>query len=254
MTLEFPSPTSACRQMESLLPPFVDGEATPDVSAAIVAHLARCNDCREAVAAQRAVRDLLVTRRSRLTDAAPLALAADVRRVVAAQYAGQTPARSRLSAFAAAAAVVLAVVGTLSWATGRSSVLLAAQLTLDHLKCFVIDGEDHDHPMSTAAAQTAFHQQFDMDVHLPEPPPGSLARLVSVRQCLYGAGWIAHALYRVDGEAVSLFVLSDEAASPAAVEAFGRHAEVLVRGRTTYVLVAPARLSGVAGAVGIGAE
>jgi hypothetical protein len=146
------------------------------------------------------------------------------------------------------------VTGAFSWATGRSSVLLAAQLTLDHLKCFVIDGDDHDHPMTTDAAQVTFHEQFGMDVRLPVPPAASAARLVSVRQCLYGEGWIAHALYRVDGEAVSLFVMDRGAASPAAIDAFGRHAEVLTRGATTYVLVAPARLSKVAAAVGLEAE
>ena len=254
MTLEFPSQAFDCRQMEALLPPFVDGEATPGVRAQVEAHLARCAECREAVAAQRAVRALLVSRRPWLAETAPAGLAADVRRVVSQQQARTTPAWSRVSAFAAAAAVVLAMVGALSWATGRSSVLLAAQLTLDHLKCFMIDGDDHDHPMTADAAQAQFHQDFGMDVRLPVPPAQSPAKLVSVRQCLYGEGWIAHALYRVDGEAVSLFILRGHGSSPADVEAFGRHAEVITKGDSTYVLVAPARLSGVAGAVGLEAE
>ncbi len=252
MTLEF-APQD-CRQMEALLPPYVDGDATPALCATVESHLARCAACREAVEAQRQVRTLLVSRRTSLAGPAPFGLAADVRRVVAAQEARRAPAWSRVSAFAAAAAVVLAVTGAFSWATGRSSVLLAAQLTLDHLKCFVIDGAEHDHPMTAAAAQVEFHDAFGMDVRLPEPPAGSHAKLVSVRQCLYGEGWIAHALYRVDGEPVSLFVLRGEPASPADVEAFGRHAEVISRGETTYVVVAPARLTGVAGAVGLEAE
>jgi len=252
MTLEFVP--HDCRQMEALLPPYVDGEATQALRATVESHLSRCAACRESVEAQRQVRTLLVSRRTTLAEPAPFGLAADVRRVVDARRARPAPAWSRLSAFAAAAAVVVAVIGTFSWATGRSSVLLAAQLTLDHLKCFVIDGDEHDHPMTAAAAQVEFHEAFGMDVRLPEPPAGSPARLVSVRQCLYGEGWIAHALYRVDGEPVSLFVLRGEQASPADVEAFGRHAAVISRGGTTYVVVAPARLSGVAGAVGLGAE
>lgn len=254
MTLEFSPQASDCRQMEALLPPFVDGDATPAVRATVEAHLSRCAACRQAVAAQREVRALLVSRRATLGEPAPFGLAADVRRVVAAQQARPLPAWPRVSAFAAAAAFVLAVMGGFSWATGRSSVLLAAQLTLDHLKCFVIDGDDHDHPMSADAAQATFHAQFGMDVRLPVPPAATTARLVSVRQCLYGEGWIAHVLYRVDGEAVSLFVLDHRSASPAAIEAFGRHAEVITRGATTYVLVAPARLSRVAAAVGLEAE
>lgn len=246
-----PSPFE-CRQMEALLPPFVDGHASPETEAVVEAHLARCEACRHSAAAQREIRALLVSRRARLTDVAPAELAADVRRAVAAP-AGEIY-RPRLSAFAAAAAVVLAVMGGFSWATGRSSVLLAAQLTLDHLKCFVIDGDDHEHPMSADAGQVTFHEQYGMNVHLPVPPDSAAARLVSVRQCLYGEGWVAHALYRVEGEAVSVFVLGDQTAAPADVHAFGRHAEVVTRGGTTYVVVAPARLAQVARAVGLEAE
>lgn len=238
--------------MEALLPPYVDGEAPPATRAVVETHLARCAVCRAAAAAQREVRALLVSRRAHLTDVAPAQLAADVRRAV--DVAPRPPAWTRVSAFAAAAALVVAAVGTVSWATGRSSVLLAAQLTLDHIKCFVIDGADHDHPLSPAAGQAAFHQQFDMDVRLPVPPAGSAAHLVSVRQCLYGEGWIAHALYRIGGEAVSVFVLRDQTLSPADVRAFGRHTEVLTRGSSSYVIVAPARLSSVARAVGLEAE
>ena len=60
MTLPFTRPDPDCRQMEALLPPFVDGEARPDERAAVEAHLAACASCRDAVRAQRAVRDLLV--------------------------------------------------------------------------------------------------------------------------------------------------------------------------------------------------
>lgn len=238
--------------MEAMLPPFVDGEASAATIAVVEAHLARCAECRHAAAAQREVRALLVSRRAGLTEVAPEQLAAEVRRAVAAP---PIPVyRPRLSAFAAAAAVVLAVMGGFSWATGRSSVLLAAQLTLDHLKCFVIDGDDHDHPLSPAAGQVTFHEHYGMNVHLPVPPDAEVARLVSVRQCLYGAGWVAHALYRVNGDAVSVFVLRDGTVAPAEVHAFGRHAEIVTRGDTTYVVVAPARLSAVAHTLGIEAE
>ncbi len=49
MTLQFPTQPSDCRQMEAMLPPFVDGEATPSVAAVVEAHLTRCAACREAV-------------------------------------------------------------------------------------------------------------------------------------------------------------------------------------------------------------
>ena len=37
--------------------------------------------------------------------------------------------------------------------TGRSNVVLAAQLALDHLKCFTIDGQDHGQALSVADAE-----------------------------------------------------------------------------------------------------
>ncbi len=240
--------------MEALLPPFVDGDASPRMAADIEAHLVGCTACREAVAAQRQVRALLVERRGRLAEAAPAGLAEHVRRAAAAGEASRPPMWSQLSAFAAAAAVVLAVAGGLSWATARSSVLLAAQLTLDHLKCFVIDGDDHDHPMTADTAEASFHENFGMDVRLPVPPAADRAKLLSVRRCLFGDGWVAHALYRVDGAPVSLFVLAGRDASPADIQAFGRHAEIITTGQSTYVLVAPARVSGVAAAMGLEAE
>lgn len=251
MTLHFPRPESDCRQLEALLPPYVDGEATPAVRYTVEQHLASCAACRAAVDAQREVRTLLMSRRARLAEPAPPALAAELRRVALAAEVRARP--RRLSALAAAAALVLAVVGGLAWATGQSSVLLAAQLTLDHLKCFVIDGDDHDHPLSAVEGQARFEGDFGMDVRLPETAGDGRARLVSVRQCLYGEGWLAHALYRVDGEPVSLFVIEGRH-DAASVAAFGRQAQVLERQGRTFVVVAPAGLPQVAGALGLDAE
>ncbi|MEZ5416911.1 MAG: zf-HC2 domain-containing protein [Vicinamibacterales bacterium] len=236
--------------MESLLPPYVDGEASAVVRHTVEQHLASCPACREAVEAQRQVRELLVSRRARLIDAAPSGLEASVR--AAGEADAAVARRPRWSALAAAAGLVLALVGGLSWATGASSVLLAAQLTLDHLKCFVIDGDEAD-GISASAGEERFHDHFDMQVRLPEPASDGRAKLVSVRQCLYGEGWIAHALYRVDGDAVSVFVI-DGTRDRAALDLLGRHADVRMQDGHTLVIVAPARLPRVAEALGLEAE
>ena len=251
MTLPFTRPDPDCRQMEALLPPFVDGEARPDERAAVEAHLAACASCRDAVSAQRAVRELLVSRRASLSEPAPAALAAHLRHAAEGQLL--PPVRPRWTALAAAAAVVLAVTGGMSWATGHSSVLLAAQLTLDHLKCFVIDGDDIDHGFTATEGQERFHDQFGMDVQLPDTAADGRAKLVSVRQCLYGEGWVAHALYRVDGEAVSVFVM-DGAHASSSVAAFGRQTQVVQHGGRAFAIVAPAGVERVAAALGLEAE
>ncbi|MGE0123417.1 MAG: zf-HC2 domain-containing protein [Vicinamibacterales bacterium] len=239
--------------MDALLPPYVDGEASAADRARVVAHLERCAECRAAAEAQQQVRDLLQARRGTLGARPPATLAASVR---AAAGAGPSPVlgwRGRLSAMAAAAALVLAVGGVM-WATGRSPVLLAAQLTLDHIKCFIIDGDDHAHPFTPAGAEAAMTEQFGWSVPIPAPPARPDVHLVAVRRCLYGEGMVAHVLYRVAGQPVSLFVMPDSQAAAAEFSAFGRHAEVRSQGGVTYVLVAPAELGGVAAAVGLEAE
>lgn len=254
MTLQFPTRGDECRQIESLLPPFVDGLAGPATRATVAAHLERCASCRRAAEAQQAVRALLVSRRAALTTVAPEALVTDVRHVVAGDGASPRRTWRPVPALAAAAVLVLAVSGGFVWLTGYSSVLLAAQLTLDHIKCFVIDGDDHNETVTPADATAQFQRNYGMTVALPSHGPDpSRARIVGVRQCLYGEGWVAHTLYRVDDQPVSLFVLPGDA-SPAHIEAFGRQAEVRRQGDATYVLVAPAGLSHVAAAVGFEAQ
>ncbi|MEZ5292579.1 MAG: zf-HC2 domain-containing protein [Vicinamibacterales bacterium] len=251
MTRESEGQAVDCRQIEAALPPFVDGEAQPATAAMVQAHLDACPACRRAAELQGAVRALLVSRRSTLADPLPDGLRAAVERAAAPRP--PRPA-ARFTAFAAAAAVVLTAVAGLTWATGHSSVLLAAQLTLDHLKCFVIDGGD-DHPALEAdAAHARVRLLNGEDVDLPVPSAGGRARLVAVRECLYGDGWVPHALYRVDGQPVSVFVLGRRQAAAGTVAAFGRLARVVERAGTTYVVVAPAGATAVAAAVGLGAE
>ncbi len=256
MTVQFPSKPIDCRQIEAILPPFVDGEADAGDAAVIHAHLARCAACRQVVEEQRDVRALLSSRRASLREAAPAGLESAVRQLAAAAppvlRAGAWS--RRLSPLAAAAAVVLAVLGGLYWGTGQSSVLLAAQLTLDHIKCFMIDGDAHAHAMTSDIAQVRLHESHGMDVKLPTPPATDAASLVGVRSCLYGEGWVAHVLYRVDGQPVLMFVMPGQQSAPADVSAFGRHTQVLTRRGVTYVLVAPAQLTDVAAAIGLEGE
>ena len=252
MTVQFPSPPSDCRQMESLLPPFVDGEATARDAVLVEAHLTGCAACRRLAQEQRDVRALLTSRRASLCGPAPAGLESRVRHLAGVDV--RAAWWQRLTPLAAAAALVLAVSGAFYWGTGQSSVLLAAQLTLDHIKCFMIDGDDHRHPMTADVAQVRLHEAHGLDVQLPAPAEGGAARLVGVRSCLYGEGWVAHVLYRVQGEAVSMFVMPGHDAAAVDVAAFGRHAEVRTQGGVTYVIVAPAQLTGVAAAVGLERE
>ncbi len=246
--------TDDCRRMESLLPPFVDGETSARDRVLIEAHLQRCSSCRELLREQDEVRALLTSRRASLRGVAPFGLESRVRAVAEAGRAQPQSWFWRLSPLAAAAGLVLAVAGGMFWGTGQSSVLLAAQLTLDHIKCFIIDGDAHEAPMSVAEGQVQLLESYGLDVSLPVPSEAQGAHLVAVRHCLYGEGWVAHALYRVQGEPVSVFVMPGHAAKATDVSAFGRHAEVVTTRGVTYVVVGPSRLPGMASAVGIDGE
>jgi anti-sigma factor RsiW len=255
MTLDFRAGRCDCRQIEALLPPFVDGAASEIDRARVAAHLGRCPSCRQAAEAQGAVRALLRQHCAALGSVAPVGLAGELRAAAARVPTTEVlDRRGRLSALAAAAAVVLAVTAAVAWGTGRSSVLLAAQLTLDHIKCFIIDGADHAGHFTAAAAEAEMQNHFGWSVPVPEPAARPEVHLVSVRRCLYGEGIVAHLLYRVQDQPVSLFVVPGREASAAEISAFGRHAQVLTRGGDTLVVVAPAGLAGVAAALGLEAE
>ncbi len=250
MIAEFPDQPTSCRQFESRLPPYVDGLLSVSEAAQVEAHLEDCARCRESVAEQGAVRALLVSRRASLSEMAPRGLEGRVR----AMSAEHRPAQAlwpRFSPLAAAAALVLALTGGFYVLTGQSSVLLAAQLTLDHIKCFLIDGHEHETGIAADVGEARLRHEHGLNVTLPPPRADRGGELVTVRGCLYGEGWLAHGLYRVHGEPVSVFVVPDRSAAAADLRVFGRHAEVIVSRGVTYVVVSPVQLADVAAAVGI---
>ena len=78
----------------------------------------------------------------------------------------------RLTAFAAAAMVVLTLGAVLlPIATVRSTAVLAAQLALDHLKCFTIDGDADGEPIASGAGGSDAEREFDFSVTVPASLP-----------------------------------------------------------------------------------
>ena len=240
-----------CREIEEQLPSYVDGEGAVD-AAAMAAHLATCESCRASAHAQSVARTVLQARAAELSSVAPpglrtrLGALADER--TTARQAATVPALAwtgRLSAFAAAAMVVLTLGAVLfPMATVRSTALLAAQLALDHLKCFTIDGDAGGQPIEKAAAEATLQREFDLSVVVPASVPAERLELLAVRRCLYGDGRAAHVLYRVDGEPVSLFVLPGLTRPAAELSLFGHDEVVWTQGDRTYMLVARAGFRG----------
>src|SRR5262245_9531550 len=127
-----------CRRIESLLPPYVDGDAHASEVAEIERHLAGCTACRSAVAAQRTARIVLQARGRHIAPLAPPGLR--TRLGTLARPARQTLGwGGRLTAFAAAAVLFMAAFTGFEFISPRWNVLYAAQLAIDHLRCFAAE-------------------------------------------------------------------------------------------------------------------
>lgn len=234
-----------CREVEEQLAAYADGLSMH--TADIVAHLPMCAACRESLHAQTVARTVLKARAAQLSPIAPPGLRT---RIVAARDEDLKTSRpqdlktvmgwgGRLSAFAAAAMVVLTLGAVLlPIATVRSTALLAAQLALDHLKCFTIEGDADGEPIAKETAEATLKQDFDLSVSVPASVPAEHLQLMAVRRCLYGDGRAAHLLYRLDGEPVSLFILPGLTRPAAELSLFGHEQLVWTQGDRTYMLVA----------------
>ena len=222
----------SCREIDPLFAPYIDGEATPDQRAIVDAHLKACPKCRHHTALQTAVRTTVREKLSR--PCAPDALRERCRAVA---HIGSGPFGlpiSRLKSLAVAAALVLLVGGVLMYGLVGVPTVLAAQLTFDHIACFALRGADT--PVDIRTSEEQYARDYGQAVRLPRAVVPGL-QLVGLRQCYCGEGAAAHAMYRLDGRPLSLYVIPDAQRDPASTAAFGHDAVIWSRGTTTYVLV-----------------
>ena len=235
-----------CREVEDRLAEVVDGVSNN--AAAITAHLDTCASCHASAPAQTVARSVLRTRAAELSPIAPPGLRTRVialteherpRDLATSRPQDLLGWTGRLTAFAAAAMVVLTLGAVLlPIATVRSTALLAAQLALDHLKCFTIEGDADGAPIAKEQAEATLQREFDLSVTVPPSLAAEKLELMAVRRCLYGDGRAAHLMYRLDGEPVSLFIVPGLTRPAAELSLFGHDQVVWTQGDRTYVLVA----------------
>lgn len=226
-----------CRDIEPLVTPYVDGDAPPADQSAVAAHLQTCAACRTRVQAERAARQALKSRAATLVGRAPLDLHARCAAALRPPVVHTSPARTaaRLSV---AAVLILAVVGIAGYGLwGRTSEVLAAQLTLDHLKCFSLY-EASAGPGDPTRLEARLQQAYGWHLTVPPTSPDGRLQLVGARRCFTADGRIAHILYRHNGRPLSLFMLPSTERPAGRVGLFGYEARIWSRGGTTYVLVA----------------
>jgi hypothetical protein len=137
-----------------------------------------------------------------------------------------------------AAIVTVAALGLFSLATRRSSALLAAQLAVDHAKCFRI----FDPAESSDARQVEadLRARYGWVMHVPASSAENGVQLVAGRRCLYADGTLPHVMYRAAGAApVSLFRLDGVTREESEVTTMGYRCRIWSRGGNTYALVMP---------------
>jgi anti-sigma factor RsiW len=225
-----------CRRIESLLPPYVDGEASTAAAAEVDAHLASCPACCENVAAERTARAVVRARAAELRVVAPPGLRT---RVVASLAPAAEPTLGwlgRAGAFAAAATAVVALVTALEFVPAPTNVLFAAQLAIDHVRCFVvhlgtIDGAE------PGDVQRQFRDRYGWTVEVPTTNEDLGLTLVAARRCPFWLGSHAHLLYRNRGRDLSLYVTPGETRPAETLGVLGHVERIWSANGQVYALV-----------------
>src|SRR5437763_1849765 len=199
---------SDCRSIDPLITPYVDGDIDPPERIRVDTHVRACPPCHSRVTAERAVRELMRARRGEIAASrAPDSLRTRCTALRGAVPAGATRWRARVRPLAIAAGVILAAGGVFVYeATDRSTRVLAAELTADHVKCFGVVNSLVGTNANAAAVEQVMSDVFGWEMHVPEPA-GEGLQLVGARPCLYGKGKAAHLMYRHHGHPLSVFML-----------------------------------------------
>ncbi len=229
---------SECEHVDAFVTPYVDGEIGDPDRERIERHLRACPPCRRRVQAEGSIHALLRERREALLgDAAPPALRA---RCLAARTVLGSSARwsARLVPLALAASLV-AIVGAafLYEITARSTRIMAAELTADHLKCFRVMNGILGTDSNPSSVREDLASRFDWPARLPDHPEQAGLELVGARPCLYGEGLVAHIMYLHRGHPVSIFMLPRSIRADELVEVMGHQASIWSMGGRTFVLI-----------------
>jgi len=228
----------SCDEIRARMTLYVDQEGTPMERRRIGEHLEGCPDCQRAADEEGAGRAILRQRADAVRAPAPTGLVARCR-PVARRVA---PGRSRFAwlpvpIWAAAAAVFVLATGTLVVA-GRTTTVFAAELALDHLKCFALF-ENASRTPDPESLSRQLGQAYGWRLKVPGDARALELRLVGGRRCFSTDGRVAHILYRHGGRPLSLFfVPGGEARAAATIDTLGHEVIMWPHGGMTVVVMA----------------
>ncbi len=230
-----------CADVDAIMTAYVDGEVPAAEAQAVRAHLDGCPACRDRASAEQDVRERLRAAAPTLGEQAPAALWARCAAAARPAPAAAAPFWAR-PAFRWApltmAATLLLAAGVLFMAGERQSPglgALAAQLAIDHERCFMVEpatAPDFDH--REARVQLAGIVGSDIAV----PFESSDFDVLEVRECGYEHGGVGHILCRWRGDPVSMFVVPDRTHGEQLLEIINHNALIWSDGGHTFVLVA----------------
>ena len=263
-----------CRDLESLFAAYVDGEATPLDCAALDAHFRSCPACRARVDGERVVREAVISRRDTLRVCASTelrrrcearcqsALAADAE-VPAGAARGGVVSGSPKGVFSGSprgvfsrrawvplsmvATLALAVAGVFLWGLSRGPEALAAQLAVDHVKCFEFSRASSSIMPDAKSLGREWAQARGWTVKVPDSEPIEQLELLGIRRCISSEGLTAHLMYKWRGQPFSVYVLNSEHSRvgpvPRLVERLGQEEIIWSKGGRTYAIVTRGRPS-----------
>lgn len=231
---------SDCKTIDPLITPYVDGDIDAATRLRVDDHVRRCPPCHSRVAAERAVRELVHERRAEFSLPAPTELRSRCMALRSARASGASDRRAWLKPLAIAATLVVVVGGAVVYElTDRSTRVLAAELTADHVKCFGVVNALLGTNADPATIERAMATTFGWQMHVPQSVEAGL-ELVGARPCLYAKGMAAHLMYRHHGQPLSVFMLPQftrPGKSEEIVEVLGHEAAVWSQNGRTFVLV-----------------
>ena len=156
--------------------------------------------------------------------------------------------RFRVAPLALAATLVIVVGGAFVYvSTDRSTRVLAAELTADHVKCFGVMNALLGTSADRMTIEHAMASTFGWQMHMPDTTGGPGLELVGARPCLYAKGKVAHLMYRHNGLPVSVFMIPNmtrpgvpgtPGIKEEVVDVMGHEATVWSSGGRTFVVVA----------------
>src|ERR1700736_5297395 len=143
-----------CWSIDPLVTPYVDGELPSADRQTVEQHMRGCTPCRARIATEQAVRDLVGASRADLIGVgAPPGLRARCMASGVPRVPASRPRtwRSRLAPLALAATLAIVVGGAFLYPlTGSSTRVMAAELTVDHMKCFLLNAALGTHDTEAA--------------------------------------------------------------------------------------------------------